>query len=139
MRAILRRTALSVIAVTLITACGGDSTAPKTTVAGTWSLQSINGASLPASFPPSNGSTITVTASTLNMVANGTYNEVISLRIVTGAATTTTTVSEVGTWTENNGSVFFSDQTDKTTYQGSVTGNTLTEIVDGFTQVYARQ
>jgi hypothetical protein len=41
-------------------------------------------------------------------------------------------------WSATNGSITFDDQTDGVVYQGSVTGNALTEIVNGFAQVYAR-
>lgn len=125
------------LAVLMLAACGGDSTSPTTRVSGTWHLRSINGTSLPYTFPPDNGTTATVTGSTLTLSDNGSYNEVVSLRLVSANATNNATVTEVGTWTANGGAITFNDNTDQATYQGSVSGNTLTEIVGGFTEVYS--
>ena len=118
-------------------ACGSDdSTSPIVGAAGSWSLQSINGSVLPVTLGSGTQAVVVVT-STLTILANGNYNEVVTLR--PAGATTNTTFTEIGTWTFANGVVTFSDQTDGITYTGSVSGNTLTEVVPGFTSVYSRQ
>lgn len=116
--------------------CGSDdSTSPTLGASGTWSLQSINGSALPVTLG-SGTQAVVIIASTLTISANGNYNEVVTLRPA-GAANTTFT--EIGTWTVVNGVVTFNDQTDGITYNGTVSGNTLTEVSPGFTSVYARQ
>jgi hypothetical protein len=121
----------------VVGACGSDSTSPNNVGAsGTWSLQSINGSALPITLG-SGTAAVTIFASTLTISANGNYNEVVTLR--PAGTTSNTTFTEVGTWTSTNGLVTFNDQTDGITYNGSVSGNTLTETTPGFTSVYARQ
>ncbi len=124
-----------------VAACGGsDSTSPTVSIVGTWNLKTINGTNLPYSFPPSqNGTVATVTADQLVLSANGTYSDVTNLRLVNGGTTQTQSVTELGTYTSANGSLTFNDQTDGITYQGSVSGSVLTEIVNGLTQVYQKQ
>lgn len=121
------------LALVLVAACGGDSTGPGVTVSGTWHLQTIDGAQLPVSTTI-NGQPVTITADVLTMAQNGTYTDQTS--VVSGSVTATRT--EAGTWTAAAGSVTFDDQTDGILYAGSVSGNTLTEIIGTSTQVYTR-
>jgi hypothetical protein len=134
------RTLRIVAACLLLAACGSDTTAPNSgpVVTGTWNLRSVNGTSLPFAFAPSQGTTTTITASVLTISVDGTYNEVLNIRFVNGATVTTTTATEVGTWTGSGGSITFHNPTNNATYQGSVSGSTLTEINSGYTQVYGR-
>jgi len=136
----MKRFAALLFALAIVNCGGSDSSVgPNASVGGTWNLRSINGTPLPANFVDQ-GTTLTITSSTLTMSGStsGAYNEVIAYRAVSGGQTVTGTQTEVGTWSANGGSITFNDQTDRTTYQGSVSGNTLTEIVNGFTQVYSR-
>jgi hypothetical protein len=121
-------------------ACGGDaSTGPSGDVSGTYDLKTINGMPLPFVFPPSGGTTTTITSSVLVLAGNGTYSEQIGVKAVTGTTTSTSTITELGTWTAFNGAITFTDHTDNVTYHGSVSGSTLTEINNGYTSVYQRR
>lgn len=121
-------------------ACGSDSsTSPSGDPAGTYDLKTINGTAVPYVFPPSGGTTTTITSSVLVLATNGTYSEQIGVKSVSGTTTSTSTITELGTWTAFNGAITFNDQTDHVTYQGSVSGSTLTEINNGYTSVYQRR
>jgi Lipocalin-like domain len=118
-------------------ACGSDDpTSPIAGASGTWNLQSINGSALPVTIGTGTQA-VTVIASTLTISTNGNYNEVVTLR--PAGTTSNTTFTETGTWSVTNGVVTFNDQTDGITYNGTVSGNTLTETTTGFVSVYARQ
>lgn len=132
----MRRLAVLLATLALI-ACGGDSTGPSNDPVGTWHLKSLNGV-LPYTFPPSQGTIVTITGSTLTLSGNSTYSEIVNYTATSGASTISGTQTELGTWFAVNGSVTFNDQTDNVTYQGAVAGNTLTEINSGTTQVYTR-
>ena len=117
-------------------ACGSDSTSPILGASGTWSLQAINGTALPVTLG-SGTQSVTVVASTLTILDNGNYNEVVTLR--PAGTATNSTFTEIGTWTFANGVVTFNDQTDAIIYTGAVSGNTLTENTGTFVSVYSRQ
>lgn len=100
-------------------------------------MQSINNARLPYSGV-SNGSLITVTSDVLNINADGSYSDITSYTISSGATLLNGTRTEQGNWQASNGSVSFYDATDGSTYYGQVSGNTLTEVVGNDVQVYVR-
>jgi hypothetical protein len=130
---------LAAAIVLAASACGSSDsnlTTPILGASGTWRLQSINGTALPMTLT-SGGQSVVVVSSTLTISDNGNYNEVVTLAPV--GSTTSSTFTEIGTWTFANGVVTFSDQTDGIVYTGTITGNTLTESSPNFTSVYARQ
>lgn len=121
----------------MLAACSGDSTGPSNRVDGTWDLQAING-TLPYVIV-SGTTTTSYTGSVLVIATNGTYNEILNYRQTSGSITTNGTITELGTWTATNGAITFVVAGNTGTYQGSVSGNTLTEIGAGITQVYRRR
>lgn len=110
-----------------MTACANDATAPSTSVEGSYSLQRINGATLPYTF--SNG--LQLMSEQLVLNTDGTFTDIA--RYSNGRSST-----EVGYYTSLNGSITFNDQTSGTTYQGSLSGTVLTEIVNGFTEIFQK-
>jgi len=48
------------------------------------------------------------------------------------------TFREFGSYTLNNNAITFFDQSDGITYQGSISGNVLTEISGQYTSVYQK-
>jgi hypothetical protein len=115
-----------------IFACHSDSTSPTVSLTGTYTLKSINGSPLP--YTTSSGDRLTADVLTIN--ANGTYTDVSQYTTTNGSSATDT---ESGTYTNNNGAVTFNDLTDNLTYQGSLSGSVLTEVVAGLTEVYQHQ
>jgi hypothetical protein len=121
-------TTLLGLALAFTAACGmGDATAPSATIEGSYSLRTVNGASLPYSF----SSGYMLMSETLTLRTDGTYDDV-------GRYDDGTTTTEIGYYTASNGAVTFHDQTDNIVYQGSISGNVLTEISGGFTAVYQK-
>ena len=122
----MRKLALLALAIGMA-ACANDATAPSTSVEGSYSLQRINGTALPYTF--SNG--LQLSSDQLVLNTDGTFTDVA--RYSNGQSTT-----EVGYYTSLNGSITFNDQTSGMSYQGSLSGTVLTEIVSGFTETYQK-
>lgn len=104
-------------------------TNPTVDIAGTWSLRTLNGSSLPYNL--GNRSII---SEQLSLNNDGTYSDVATY-------SDGNFFNEVGYYTVNNNVITFQDQTDQIQYTGSISGSVLTEIdnVSGFTSVYQKQ
>lgn len=131
------RTTLAAIAFLGMIGCGSDSTGPNASVTGRWTLQTIDNAQLPYSGV-SNGALITITADVLVINSDGSYSDVTSYTITSGATLLNGSRTEQGNWQASNGSVSFYDATDGSTYFGQINGRTLTEVVGNDVQVYGR-
>ncbi len=127
-------------AIVGLVACGGssDSTAPASSVVGTWDLQTVNGSALPFVFATTqNGSSTTtreVVSETAVFASDGTVMVFTTVR--TTPPGSSVVQQSTLTWTQHGTSVSFStDFTD-----GSVTGNTLTRQPNsGDVYVYQRR
>ena len=124
----MRRIAFFALTAASLTACSMDSLGLPTNVAGTYSLRRINGASLPYTF--SGGSRLV--SDDLTLYTDGTFLD--TSRYDTGE-----TSSDRGFYTNDNGSLDFESSETGIRYQGSVTNNVLTEVVNGYTQVFEKQ
>ena len=122
----MRRLAMFALAGTLA-GCSLDSTGPNGSVAGNYSLRRINGQSLPYTF--SGG--LRLMSDDLTLMSNGTYQDVS--RYDDG-----TSFVDEGDFTNNNGAITLYSATTRDTYQGSVTGDVMTLIVNNYTQVFER-
>lgn len=110
-----------------LAACANDSTAPSTSVDGSYSLKTINGSNLPYTF--TTGSQLVSEQLILN--TDGSFTD--ASKYSNGQ-----TFVDSGYWTNLNGSITFTDVTANATYQGSLSGTVLTEIVSGYTQTFQK-
>ena len=124
----MRRFVFFALTAASLTACSMDSLGLPGSVTGTYSLRRINGASLPYTF--SGGSRLV--SDDLTLYTDGTYLD--TSRYDTGETST-----DQGFYTSSNGSVDFESSETGLRYQGSVTNNVLTEVVNGYTQVFEKQ
>jgi hypothetical protein len=110
-----------------LAACSTDSTGPNGSVTGTYSLRTIDGQQFPYTFP----SGLRLTSDLITLRTDGSYEDVS--RYSDGSS-----FVDDGDYTSYNGAVtFYSSSGD--TYQGSISGNVLTQIINGYTQVFQRQ
>jgi hypothetical protein len=123
----MRRIAMAALALTLAGCSTLDSLGPSSSLEGSYSLVLINGSQLPYTF--SNG--VTLVSDVLTLYNDGSYSDYS--QYATGPSRT-----EQGTFTENNGSLVFEPYAG-TTYQGSISGRVLTEIVGGYEQRFQKQ
>ncbi len=122
----MRKIAMLALAIGMA-ACTTDSTAPSTSINGTYSLRTINGATLPYSF----GNGLSLVSDQLVLGTDGNFTD-------TSRYSDGTTSTEYGYYNNLNGSVTFNDQTAGLTYQGSLSGTVLTVIVSGYTQTFQK-
>jgi len=135
----MRRLIALVLALTFV-ACGSDdSTEPSnSSVAGTWSLQTINGSPLPFTLSPA-PTKIEILSATAVINSNGTWTSSSQTRTTLGTqAPTTTTETDNGTYTIS-GSTIALRSSDGTVESGTVSGNTFTQVESGFTFVFKKQ
>jgi hypothetical protein len=121
----MRRLAMFALAGTLA-ACSLDSTGPNGSVAGTYRLRTINGQTLPYTF----SSGLRLTSDELTLYRDGTYEDVS--RYSDGS-----TFVDEGDYTNYNGALSFYS-TSGQVYQGSVSRDILTQVLNGYTQVFER-
>jgi len=111
-------------------ACGNEnnSVEPTVSLAGTYTLRTINGSGLPFTF--SDGTT--VTSDVISIFDDGTFSE--SIQISDGEV-----FVDQGTYSSNNGSITFNDITAGIQYSASLSGTVLTAIFqNGLTEVFQK-
>jgi hypothetical protein len=136
----MRRLLLAFASLAVV-GCGGDSTGPVASVAGTWNLQTVNGNPLPytAIFiagPPVYR--LELVSDVFVAAENGTYTEAFTSRETDGTTVTNTTENDTGTWSPNNANLTIT-ASDGTASTASISGNTITLNQDGLVAVYHRQ
>ena len=122
----MRRLVMLALASTLA-ACSTDSTGPNGSVTGTYTLRTIDGQPLPYTF----SSGLRLTSDQITLMTDGTYEDVS--RYSDGSS-----FVDEGDYTSYNGAVTFYS-TSGETYQGSISRDVLTQILNGYTQVFQRQ
>lgn len=127
----LRALVPAALALALASCGSSDPTAPSVSLTGTYTLQTVNGSTLP--FTLASGAVLVGDHLTVN--GDGTYADVTQYAAAGGGYTSQT---EYGTYDNNNGAITFNDQTDNISYQASLSGSVLTEIVAGLTEAYKK-
>lgn len=118
--------------------CGGDSTAPGTAnIAGSYALQTVNGAPLPFVVLQIGADKIEVLNETVTLAAGDTFTQQGSLRITQNGVVAIDSYAEVGEYTRNGTALnlVFSDGTSGT---GTISENTITVGVSGLSLVYRK-
>jgi len=111
----------------LIVACGGDSTGPKASVVGNYTLRTVNGANVPAVVFQDAQEKDELTAGNINLSSNNTWTGVLTVRSTDLGSGQTINFSAPanGTFTTNGGSITLTDALDGSQLTGSVGGGTL--------------
>ena len=135
------RRLLSLALVFAAIACGSDdSTAPtQASVAGTWTLQTVNGSPLPFTLA-SSPAKIELLSYVVNVSSHGTLTSSEQLRTTIGTSATTNTTTDGGTYTLSGNAVAITSNTAGSTPQaGTITGNTLALSQSGFIFIFTKQ
>ena len=134
----MRRLASVVLTGVLLTACGGDAFSPES-VAGLYLLETINGSPLPVSQTVTqNGITITITAGSFSLNANGTWSVSTTGSITIGGTTTTDMGADSGTFELVAPSTIRLTASDGEIISGTLDGDRLTIIRDGDSLVFRK-
>jgi len=125
----------------LALACGGDSTTSEPTtasLAGTWSLQTINGIPLPFVIAQTATTKAEVLSDIVTATAAGTYTEVTQTRTTVNGQATTTTDNDAGTYTISGNTVVIRSS-DGSTANGTISGSTFTITTSGVAFQFKKQ
>jgi len=123
-----------------IVACGSDSSsAPSNaSVAGTWTLQTVNGSPLPFTLA-SSPAKLELLSYVVTVTSNGTWTSAQSIRTTFNGQATTATTTDAGTYTLSGNAVAIQSSSSTTVLAGTVSGNTLTLAQPGLTFVFQKQ
>ena len=143
----MRKSLLAALIVTLV-ACGGDRATGPQSVAGSYTLQTVNGTSTPAAVDQSSTQRLDVTAGTIVLTADNKWSGSIGLRIIDLTSGQVQDENSAvpfagGTYTLSGSSLTLNDPTEGLVFTGTVANGTMTVSVDlGFssplTLVYTR-
>ncbi len=128
---------MMVLALAAAAACGDSSTGISGSVAGTYTLRSINGSGLPYTVIASGSNKIEVIDDVMTLNTNGTYSETGHTRTTTNGSSTTDTGTDTGTYTTAGTSITLRS-TDGTTTVGTVNAGTLTIVDQGLSAVFTQ-
>jgi hypothetical protein len=138
----MRRTLSAALLILSLVGCGGGdgpSTPTSSSIVGTYNLQSVNGAKLPATLLQTTSEKIVVTDDAVTLSANLTYNEVGHAQLTdSSGATTTLPEGDAGTYTSTNGAVVLTSTIGNGSTNATINGSTLTIAAEGATLVYSR-
>ena len=134
------RRLLSLTLALAIVACGSDSSSGPTnaSVAGTWSLQTVNGSPLPFTLATSPAK-LELLSYVVNVTSTGTWTSAQSIRTTFNGQATTASTTDAGTYTLSGNAVAISSTSSSTVLAGTVNGNTLTLASSGLTFVFTKQ
>jgi hypothetical protein len=116
--------------IALLGACGSDSTGPSNAnVAGTYSLSTVDGSSLPFTVPNTGDNTEIVQSATITLTSDSTYSAVAS---GTENGESTTIITDAGSYSVSGSQVTFTSSVIQGgNYTGTVSGSTLTVSIIG--------
>jgi hypothetical protein len=123
------RKLVAVCAVMFAIACS-DSTGPGAAVAGTWTLQSVNGFPVPYVAPQGGGNSIELTSDVITATSAGTFTQMTVTKTTTNGAVTIDSIPDAGTYTVSGDAVTFKFDSGSPSGTGTIDGNTLTVNTD---------
>ena len=136
------RRLVSLALALVVVACGSDnsSTTPtNSSVAGTWTLQTVNGGALPytASQTPAK---VEILSNSVTATSAGTWTSTTQIRTTIGtAAPVTATQTDAGTYTLSGNNVAINSTANGVVGAGTISGNTLTLTQAAGVFVYKKQ
>lgn len=137
MRLLARMAAAALVAVSAGCGGDGDGITEVASVAGTYTLQSVNGAPLPFTFVDEGGYKLEVTGASYTLSNAGTFTNTASYRETEGGVVSTSAETYTGSYSVSAGTITFTDS-DGDTLTGSISGNTLQFSEEGLTAVFVK-
>lgn len=134
------KTALHLLIVPMLIACGDDDgSGPDTaTVAGTYTLRTVNGQNLPFTIIQQTGYKLEVLSDEYTLNSNGTFTTVATFRETEGTTVTTSSDTYSGTWTVSGSNVSLSSAAAGIETAAFSGGNTMTFSGNGVSAVYRK-
>lgn len=127
----------AVALLALAAACSGDGVNEPASVAGTYTLQSVNGGPLPFVIFDESGYKLEITAASYVLTSAGTFTNSATFRETESGTVTTSTETFTGQYTVTASTVTFTD-TDGEVYAGTISGGNLVFNEDGLSAVFVK-
>lgn len=127
----------AMVVLALTAACGGDGGTEPASVAGTYTLQSVNGGPLPFVVFNESGYKLEITAASYVLTSAGTFTNSATFRETEGGVVTTSTETFSGQYTVSASTVTFTDA-DGEVYVGTISGGNLVFNDDGLSAVFVK-
>jgi hypothetical protein len=121
---------LGALALTATACGGGDSTAPAS-IAGTYTLQTVNNAALPFTTSEDETYKAEILSWVVTLNANNTFSHVFQGRSTDNGTVSVNTITGSGTYTISGSTVDMIDASDNSHLQATVSGSTMTIVIDG--------
>jgi hypothetical protein len=129
----MRKSLLAVLVFTLV-ACGGDKATAPQSVAGSYTLRTVNGGNPPSSIYQDSQQKIELTDGTVVLNPNNTWQGTLGVRITDLGSGQVSNLPGLqlkgGTYTLNGGTLTLEDPNDQLTFTGTAANGTLTMNVD---------
>lgn len=140
MRGIRRLVVLALCAVTAtLAACGGDSaTGPSASIAGAYTLRTVNGGGLPFTLAQVGADKLELLNETVVLSEGGTFTQQGSFRITEAGVVSTEFYADAGAYTRSGTAVTFVFNSDGSSGTGTVASGTITVAFEGFSLVYRK-
>lgn len=127
---------ISLVALGLAAACGGDGVTDPFDVAGVYPLETVDGNRLPYTVSDASGSA-TLLSDVLTVRADGTWVEQYTIRVTANGQTSTQSDSDAGTYSRT-GSEYTFTSNGEVFYTGTHSGRSFTLTDGGSTWVFSR-
>jgi hypothetical protein len=132
---------VALLAFATLASCGPDAAAPTTpvpqSIAGVWTLQTVNGAPLPFTITQVGANKTEAVSDQLTVTATR-FTEVTQLRTTINGQVTLGSETDTGTYVVSGSNVTFRFDSDGSAGVGTIGIATLTIVQAGITLVYAR-
>jgi len=122
-----------------IAACSADSsTGPTGTIAGTWTLQTVNGFQLPFTIAQTGTDKEELLSDVFVISGDGSFTQMATVRTTTNGVATTQSATDAGSYTLSGTAITLHFNSDGSTGTGSWSGNTITTTDGGLALVFKR-
>jgi hypothetical protein len=129
----------ALIIVATVTACSKDSpTDPNASIAGAYTLRTVNGNNLPFTVLQVGADKAEVLNETITVSDAGTFTQQGTFRFTESGVVTTEGYADAGTYTRSGTAVTFVFLSDGSSGTGTVSGGVITVGFEGFSYVYRK-
>lgn len=133
---------LAALALTAVAACGGSDGPTGVTpdqIAGTYSLQTVNGQSLPLTLPVGPDETITLRSGSVTLNADRSCSHQHDVAYTADGTTTSDNTPVPCTYSVNGNTIVTTDSDDGTKVTGTYSDGAITTNVEGVVSIYRKQ
>ena len=129
---------LAIASLFAVLACGSDSTSPGNSVAGTYTLRTVNGANLPFTIFQFGSDKTEIISESVVLTEAGRFTQTGTLRVTTSGIANTVPYSDAGSYTLNGTAGTFTFDSDGSSGTGTIVNGTITVAYAGNSFVYRK-